>query len=109
MARPIGLMPASKCFRRKVHVDEVLAWHQMPQRRHICARTSAVLVCCCNFLGLFRWRKSLGKVPVALFVVIWQNLSNHRLTRLKRFVSAFTDKLCNKLFFYLHLMLHACV
>jgi hypothetical protein len=29
------------------------------------------------------------------FVVIWQNLSNHGLTRLKRFVSTFTDKLYN--------------
>jgi hypothetical protein len=37
------------------------------------------------------WRK----IPVALFVVIWQNLSNHGLTRFKRFVSTFTDKLCN--------------
>jgi hypothetical protein len=45
--------------------------------------------------GLFRWWKSLGKVPVAFFVVIWQNLSNYRLTRLKRFVSTFTDKLYN--------------
>jgi hypothetical protein len=32
---------------------------------------------------------------VVFFVVIWQNLSNHGLTRLKRFVPTFTDKLCN--------------
>jgi hypothetical protein len=32
---------------------------------------------------------------VTSFVVIWQNLSNHILTRLKRFVPIFTDKLCN--------------
>jgi hypothetical protein len=35
------------------------------------------------------------KILVTLFVVIWHNLSNHGLTRLKRFVSTFTDKLCN--------------
>jgi hypothetical protein len=35
------------------------------------------------------------KVTVVYFIVIWQNLSNHRLTRLKRFVSTFTNKLCN--------------
>ena len=29
------------------------------------------------------------------FVFIWQTLSNHRVTRLKRFISRFTDKLCN--------------
>jgi hypothetical protein len=36
---------------------------------------------------------------VAFFVVIWQKLSNYGLTRLKRFFSTFTDKLCNWLFF----------
>jgi hypothetical protein len=35
------------------------------------------------------------KILVALFVVIWQNLSNHGLSRLKRFVSTFTNKLYN--------------
>jgi hypothetical protein len=34
-------------------------------------------------------------VTVAYFVVIWQNLSNNGLTRLKRFVPTFIDKLCN--------------
>jgi len=29
------------------------------------------------------------------FVCIWQILSNHVLTRLKRFISQITDKLCN--------------
>ena len=36
-------------------------------------------------------------------------MSNHKLIRLKRFISSFTAKLCNWLFFKLHLMLHACV
>jgi hypothetical protein len=35
--------------------------------------------------------------------------ANHRLIRLKRFVSQNLYKLCNYLFFYLYLMLHACV
>jgi hypothetical protein len=39
------------------------------------------------------------KRTVAIFVVIWQNLSNYGLTRLKRFVSTFTYKLCNYLSF----------
>jgi hypothetical protein len=51
--------------------------------------------CCSSRPGLFTRWKSLGKVSVSFFVVIWQNLSNHRLTRLKRFVSTFTDKLYN--------------
>jgi hypothetical protein len=46
-------------------------------------------------MGVFRCQKFLGKVSVALFVVIWQKLSNHGLTKLKRVVSTFTDKLCN--------------
>jgi hypothetical protein len=37
----------------------------------------------------------LVKIIVALFVVIWQNLSNYGLTRFKRFVSTFIDKPCN--------------
>jgi hypothetical protein len=35
------------------------------------------------------------KILVTFFVVIWQNLSNRGLTKLKRFVSIFMDKLCN--------------
>jgi hypothetical protein len=35
------------------------------------------------------------KIFFSTFVVIWQNLFNHGLTRLKRFVSTFTDKLYN--------------
>ena len=31
----------------------------------------------------------------SIFVFIWQILFNHRLTRFKRFISWFTDKLCN--------------
>jgi hypothetical protein len=45
--------------------------------------------------GVFRREFFFRKVSVALFVVICQNLFNHGLTRLKRFVSTFTDKLCN--------------
>ena len=36
-------------------------------------------------------------------------MSNYTLIRLKRFVSSFTVKLCNELFFQLHLILHAYV
>jgi hypothetical protein len=39
--------------------------------------------------------KSRRKVTVTSFVVICQILFNHGLTRLKRFVPTFTDKLCN--------------
>jgi hypothetical protein len=45
--------------------------------------------------GCVHFAKSSWKVTVASFVVIWQNLSNYGLTRLKRFVPTFTDKLCN--------------
>jgi hypothetical protein len=39
--------------------------------------------------------KNFGeKIHVALSF-IWQNLSNHGLTSLKRFASTFTEKLCN--------------
>jgi hypothetical protein len=48
-----------------------------------------------ELLGCVYFAKSRRKVIVASFVVIWQNLSNHRLIRLKRFVPTFTDKLCN--------------
>jgi len=53
-----------------------------------------------NFFG-FRY--------CSIFVCIWQILFNYVLTRLKRFVSQFTSKLCNWLFFHLHLALHLCV
>jgi hypothetical protein len=45
--------------------------------------------------GCVHFAKSSWKVTVASFVVIRQNLSNYGLTRLKRFVPIFTDKLCN--------------
>jgi hypothetical protein len=51
----------------------------------------------------------LEKISVAFFVVIWQNLSNYGLTRNKRFISIFIDKCAISYFFYLHLMLLACV
>jgi hypothetical protein len=47
------------------------------------------------YYGCVHFAKSRRKVTVASFVVIWQNLSNHGLNRLKRFVPTFTDKLCN--------------
>jgi hypothetical protein len=46
-------------------------------------------------LGCVQLAKIGWKVTVASFVVIWQNLFNHGLIRLKRFVSTFTDKLYN--------------
>ena len=42
-----------------------------------------------------------------LFVVIVQLIFNYGLIRLKIFVSSFIVKLCNQLFFQLHLILHA--
>jgi hypothetical protein len=42
----------------------------------------------------------------SIFRFIWQFVSNHRLIRLKRFVSWFTTKLCNCFLFRLHLVLH---
>jgi hypothetical protein len=50
---------------------------------------------CLPGFGCVHFAKSRWKVIVLFFVVIWQNLSNHRLTKLKRFVPTFTDKLCN--------------
>jgi hypothetical protein len=50
-------------------------------------------------VGCVHFAKSNWKVTVASFVVIWQNLFNYGLTRLKRFVPTFTDKLCNYLSF----------
>jgi hypothetical protein len=58
--------------------------------------------------AMFKFPKLFWKSTVILFVCIWQTLSNHGLTRLKTFVSTFTDKLYNYLFFYLHLMFHTC-
>jgi hypothetical protein len=40
-------------------------------------------------------RNIRGKYSCSTFVVIWQNLSNHELIMLKRFISTFTDKLYN--------------
>jgi hypothetical protein len=37
-----------------------------------------------NILALFRSQNILRKIPVTLFMVIWQNLSNHGLTRFKK-------------------------
>jgi hypothetical protein len=56
--------------------------------RKVQSRGKQKLVC-------VHFAKSRWKIIVASFVVICQNLSNHRLTRLKRFVPIFTDKLCN--------------
>jgi hypothetical protein len=53
--------------------------------------------------------KFLAKRYSSVFVVIWQILSNHGLIRLKRFVSSISSKLCNYVYFYLYLMIHAYV
>jgi hypothetical protein len=54
---------------------------------------------CPPFLGFVQIAKFLEKNFCSNFIVIWQNLSKHGLTRPKRFVLTFTDKLCNWLFF----------
>ena len=48
------------------------------------------------------------KCTVALFVYLWEILSYHDLTRLKRFVSQRTSKLCNQ-FFYLPIFSTPCM
>jgi hypothetical protein len=45
--------------------------------------------------ALFRSEIFWRKISVALSLLFGKNLSNHGLTRLKKFVSTFTDKLCN--------------
>jgi len=62
-----------------------------------------------HFEALFSSRIFFEFSTVAYFIVIWQLMSNYRLIRLKRFFSSFTVKLCNELFFQLHLMLHVYV
>jgi hypothetical protein len=51
----------------------------------------------CNYYasGCVQFRNIWGKYSYSTFVVIWQNLSNYELIRLKRFISTFTDKLYN--------------
>ena len=56
------------------------------------------------FLALFSCRKKIGHY--SSFVCLWQILFNYRLTRFKRFISQFTDKLYN--WFWLYLMLYVC-
>jgi len=48
-----------------------------------------------NMLGFVQFTKFFGFQYYSTFVFIWQTLSNHKVTRFKRFVSRFTDKLCN--------------
>jgi len=43
--------------------------------------------------------KNFGKHYCSIFVCIWQILSNHGVTRIIRFVSQITDKLCNQFLF----------
>ena len=40
--------------------------------------------------------KFFGFRYCSTFVCLWQIFSNHRLTRIKRFISRFTGKLCNQ-------------
>ena len=60
-------------------------------------------------LGLVQFQNFWQNGHCSIFVVIWQIVSNHSLIRLKRFVSWISSKLCNQFYFYLYLMLHACV
>jgi hypothetical protein len=46
-------------------------------------------------VGCVHFRNIWGKYSCSTFVVIWQNLSNYELIRLKRFISNFTNKLYN--------------
>ena len=48
-----------------------------------------------TYQGLVYFQKILQNMNNSTFVCIWQILSNHRLTRLKRFVSQITRKLYN--------------
>ena len=48
-----------------------------------------------EYIGLVYFPKILQNMNSTTFVCIWQILSNHVLTRLKRFVSLISTKLCN--------------
>ena len=50
--------------------------------------------------GAFSSRKSLGFGIIVHFVIIKQLISNHRLIRLKRFISYESVILCNSVFFF---------
>ena len=42
-------------------------------------------------------------LPRSIFVCLWQILSNYKLTRVKRFISRFTGKLCNIFFVFVYI------
>jgi len=44
----------------------------------------------------------------SIFVFIWQTLSNHRVTSLKRLISQITGNCTISFYFRLYLMLHVC-
>ena len=78
-------------------------WKRVPRRRGGTWRARRRLGRCAVLLLVFAfsnvaWHarpKNFGFRYCSIFVFIWQILSNHKLTRIKRFVSWFTDKLCN--------------
>jgi hypothetical protein len=83
-------LPSLQCVMKEIHVVGFASYRSM---HGITCRSG--VNCCVLFYGRVHFAKSSWKVTVASFVVIWQNLSNYGLTRLKRFVPTFTDKLCN--------------
>jgi len=78
--------------------DRSLAFNQ-PTKVYIIFILIYYIVLIQNFFGF--WYCSS-------FVFIWQTLYNHGVTRLKRFVSRFTYKLCNYFLFSFILMLYVC-
>jgi len=60
-----------------------------------------IVTLCCSISQNFLF---LGTVA---FRFIWQTLSNHGVTRLKRFISQITGNCAVSFYFYLYLMLHA--
>ena len=97
----------SRRFHQHWRKDGKVVGNQLPQHEDVLIRR--VMITFVNgsqpkfgeksTVDAFSSRKVREKVVVACFGFIWQLLYNHGVISLKRFVSSFTTKLCNQLYF----------
>ena len=82
-----------RAWRYTVHCTVRSSSREQPTYRCCVHLTSPATV-----LALFCFNFFLQNGHCSIFICIWQILSNHRLTKFKKFVSQITVKVCNQFF-----------
>ena len=100
-------------------VPQAIQYHVPFRRRRAPAQAVVYYYCCAPIIVRTQYADTNTRACLdeklfefwhcSTFVFIWQTLSNHRVTRHKKFVSDLQTNCVISFYFYLYLILHACV